>query len=207
MRSEKKSHAIRFAYAVLSLMIVTSTARAAAVDPKEIPKDAVAYRLSFCARPFPDSGLGIPPHAFVVFNTVDPAQKRVFHAIGAVKGTQPHALVGHGSMLSPVPDALSTNDYASLMQNCLLLPVSRAEYQAAERVALGQLNQMSLSVPKTDVYGIYGLTQDDSAALVVKVLHSLPKKRVLVPDRFPSEPGLAYVRRLIDQNLRRAAGQ
>ena len=197
---------MRFVYA-LSLLIIASVARAAAVDPKEIPKDAVAYRVSFCARPFPDSGLGIPPHAFVVFNTVDPAQKRVFHAIGSVKGAQPHALVGHGAMLSPVPDALNTNDYASLMQNCLLVPVSRPEYQATERLALAQLSQMSLSVPKTDVYGIYGLTPDDSAALILKVLRNLPKKGVLVPDRFPSEPALAYVRRLIDQNLRRSAGQ
>src|SRR5262245_21343094 len=108
---------MRIAYALMLLVI--ASARAAPVDPKEVPKDAVAYRVSVCARPFPDSGLGIPAHAFLALNTVDPAQKRVFHAIGAVKGTQPRALVGHASMLTPVPDALSTNDYASLIQNCL----------------------------------------------------------------------------------------
>ena len=196
---------MRIAYALLSLLIITLSGHAAQLDPNEIPKDAVAYRVSLCARPFPDSALGIPAHAFLALNTVDPAQKRVFHAIGAVKGTQPRALVGQAAMLTPVPEALSTSDYASLMQNCLLLPVTRAEYQAAEHIALRQLNQMALSVPKTDVYGIYGLTPDDSAALIVKVLRGLPSRGVLVPERSPSEPGFAYVRRLIDQNLRRSA--
>jgi hypothetical protein len=198
---------MRIGYILLSLLVATSAANGQTMDPNEIPKDAVAYRLSICARPSQDSGLGIPAHAFIALNTVDPAQKRVFHAIGAVKGAQPHALLGHGVMLSPVPDALTTKDYASLMQNCLLLPVSRAEYQTAERLATGQLNQMALSIPKADVYAIYGLTPDDAAALVVKLLQSLPKKRVLISERFTSEPGLAYVRRLIDQNLRRGAAR
>jgi hypothetical protein len=196
---------MRIGYIPLSLLVVTSAASAWAMDPNEIPKDEVAYRLSVCARPSQDSGLGIPAHAFIALNTVDPAQKRVFHVIGAVKGAQPHALVGHGVMLSPIPDVLTTKDYASLMQNCLLLPVSRAGYQNAERLVTGQLNQMALSIPKGDVYAIYGLTPDDSAALIVKILQSLPKKSVLISERFNSEPGLAYVRRLIDQNLRRGA--
>ena len=61
----------RVACALLCLLLLRSLADAA-VDPNEIPKDAVAYRLSFCARPFPDSALGIPPHAFLALNTVDP---------------------------------------------------------------------------------------------------------------------------------------
>jgi hypothetical protein len=195
---------MRIAYALLSLLVFASTADAA-VDPKEIPKDAVAHRLSFCARPFPDSGLGVPAHAFLALNTVDPAQKRVFHAFGTVKGVQPRGLLGHASMVGPVPTELNTADYSALMQNCLLIPVTRAEYQAAERVVMSQVNAMALTIPKVDIYGVYGLAADDCAALFVKVLKMLPRKTVLVPDQFPSEPPLAYARRLIDQNLRRSA--
>src|SRR5690242_18703398 len=103
---------------LLMLFLFAGPAAGAAFDATEIPKDAIAYRLSFCARPFPDSALGIPPHAFVALNTVDPAQKRVFHAVGTVKGVQPRALLGHAALLSPVPETLSTPAYASLMQNC-----------------------------------------------------------------------------------------
>ncbi len=149
--------------------------------PGEIPKDAVAYRLSFCARPFPDSALGVPPHAFLALNTVDPSQKRVFHAIGAVKGAPPHALVGQAKMLTPVPPTLSTADYTALMQTCLVVPLSRTEYQNAERLILAQLNAVSLTIPKSDVYGIYGLTPEDCEALFVKVLQTLPKNTCSSP--------------------------
>jgi hypothetical protein len=195
---------MRIAYTVLSLLF-TASAAGAAFDPNEIPKDAMAYRVSFCARPFPDSALGIPPHAFLALNTVDPAQKRVFHAVGTVKGVQPRALLGHAAMLNPVPVALSTPDYAALMQNCLIVPLTRAEYQAAERIASAQVAQMSLTIPKLDVYGVYGLTPEDCADLFVKVLKSLSKKSLIVPNPFPSEPSIGYLRRLIDQNLRRPA--
>lgn len=193
---------MRIAY-LLFCLLLAAPAFAAAVDPREVPKDQVAYRLSFCARPFPDSGLGIPTHAFLALNTVDPAEKRVFHAFGTVKGVQPRGLLGHGVLLSPVPAALSTADYVSLMQNCLVVPVSRVEYLAAERVVTGQANAMALSVPKADVYGVYGLAPEDCAALFVRVLKSLPKKGVIVPPQFASEPPIGYLRRLIDQNLRR----
>ena len=108
-------------------------------------------------------------------------------------------------MLTPVPAALSTKDYVGLMQNCLVIPVNHAEYQNAERLSLAQLKAMALTVPKSEVYGVYGLTPDDCAVLMVTVLQTLPKKGVLVPERFASEPALAYMRRLIDQNLRRSA--
>jgi hypothetical protein len=193
---------MRLAYVLISLLLAAASTQAA-FDPNEIPKDGVAYRLSFCARPFPDSALGIPPHAFVALNTVDPAQKRVFHAFGTVKGIQPRALLGHGAMLSPVPETLTTPAYASLMHNCLVVPVTKAEYQAAERMAGAQVQRMTLTVPKADVYGVYGLAQDDCADLVVKLVKSLPKKGLIVPNPFTSEPAIGYLRRLIDQNLRR----
>jgi hypothetical protein len=193
---------MRIAYTLIVLLL-TAVNAAAAVDPNEIPKDQVAYRLSFCARPFPDSALGIPPHAFVALNTVDPAQKRVFHAFGTVKGIQPHALLGHGALLSPVPETLSTPAYVSLMQNCLVVPVTKAEYQSAERLVSTQIQRMALTVPKVDVYGVYGLAQDDCADLVVKLMKALPKKGLVVPKQFGSEPAIAYLRRLIDQNVRK----
>jgi hypothetical protein len=195
---------MRIAYTVLALLFAASAANAA-FDPNEIPKDAMAYRVSFCARPFPDSALGIPPHAFLALNTVDPQQKRVFHAVGTVKGVQPRALLGHTAVLNPVPVAISTPDYAALMQKCLIVPLTRAEYQAAERIVSTQVAQMSLTIPKLDVYGVYGLTPEDCAELFVKVLKSLSKKSLIVPNPFPSEPSLGYLRRLIDQNLRRPA--
>jgi len=194
---------MRIAFVLLSLLF--ASAAAAAFDASEIPKDGVAYRLSFCARAFPDSALGVPPHAFLALNTVDSTQKRVFHAVGTVKGIQPRALLGHAAMLTPVPVALSTPDYSALMQNCLVVPVSRAEYQAAERLVNGQVGQMALTIPKTDIYGVYGLAPEDCSALFVKVLKSLSKKGLLVPNQFPSEPPIGYLRRLIDQNLRPAA--
>jgi hypothetical protein len=193
---------MRIAYLLLSLLI-SASAWAAPFDPNEIPKDQVAYRLSFCARPFPDSNLGVPPHAFIALNTVDPAQKRVFHAFGTVKGTQPRALIGHAAILNPVPATLTTAEYSSLMQNCLVVPVSKNEYQAAERMVYSQVSAMALTVPKSDIYGVYGLAPDGCAAMFVKVMKALPKKGVLVPEQFGSEPPIAYLRRLIDQNLRR----
>jgi|RhiMethySRZTD1v2_1073278.scaffolds.fasta_scaffold1616184_1 hypothetical protein len=194
---------MRIAFLLLSLLF--AAAAPAAFDASEVPKDGVAYRLSFCARAFPDSALGIPPHAFLALNTVDPAQKRVFHAVGTVRGVQPRALLGHAAMLTPVPAALSTPDYGALMQNCLVVPVSRAEYQVAERLVVGQVEQMALTIPKADIYGVYGLAPEDCSALFVKVLKSLSKKGLLVPKQFPSEPPIGYLRRLIDQNLRPAA--
>jgi hypothetical protein len=188
---------------LLMLILFAGPAAGAAFDATEIPKDAIAYRLSFCARPFPDSALGIPPHAFVALNSVDPAQKRVFHAVGTVKGVQPRALLGHAALLSPVPETLSTPAYASLMQNCLIVPLTKPEYQSAERYVAAQLAQMALTVPKADVYGIYGLAPDNCSELFVKMLKSLPKKGLIVPNPFPSEPAIGYLRRLIDQNLRR----
>jgi hypothetical protein len=193
---------MRIAYLLLSLLI-SASAWAAPFDPNEIPKDQVAYRLSFCARPFPDSNLGVPPHAFIALNTVDPAQKRVFHAFGTVKGTQPRALIGHAAILNPVPATLTTAEYSSLMQNCLVVPVSKNEYQAAEKMVYSQVSAMALTVPKTDIYGVYGLAPDGCAAMFVKVMKSLPKKGMMVPEQFGSEPPIGYLRRLIDQNLRR----
>ena len=177
------THLMRIACALLSLVLFVPVARAA-FDPQEIPKDAVAYRLSFCARPFPDSALGVPPHAFLALSTVDPSQKRVFHAIGAVKGAHPHALVGHATTLTPVPATLSTADYAALMQTCLIVPLSGTEYQNAERLILVKLNAVSLTIPKSDVYGVYGLAPEDCEALFVKVLQTLPKKVPARPRAF-----------------------
>lgn len=195
---------MRLALLLWSLLVLSGTA-AAAFDPNEIPKDGPSYRLSVCARSFPDSGLGVPAHALLILNTVDPAQKRVFHAVGTVKGVQPRALIGHAALLSPIPDALATKDYASLMQNCLVLTVTRAEYQAADRMVAGQLANMALTVPKADVYGIYGLAPDDCVAMIVKVLKSVQKKGLVVPNRPPAEPAIGFVRRLIDQNLQHPA--
>ena len=187
------------------LCLPLAAAAAAGFDPREIPTDGIAYRVSFCARAFPDSALGVPPHAFLALNTVDPAQKRVFHAVGTVKGVQPRALLGSSAMLTPVPVTLNSSDYSALMQNCLVVPVSRAEYQAAERLVNAQVGQMALTIPKTDIYGVYGLTPEDCSGLFVKVLKSLPKKGLVVPPQFPSEPPIGYLRRLVDQNLRKPA--
>jgi hypothetical protein len=194
---------MRVTFVLLSLLFTATTF--AAFDPNEIPKEGVAYRVSFCARAFPDSGLGIPPHAFLALNTVDSTQKRVFHAIGTVKGTQPRALLGQAAMLSPVPEVLSAPNYAGLMQNCLVIPVSRAEYQTVEKLVNTQVGQMALTIPKTDIYGIYGLAPEDCSALFVKVVKLLPNKGLLVPKQFPSEPPIGYMRRLIDQNIRKPA--
>lgn len=192
---------MRIVFVLLSLPFTAATF--AAFDLNEIPKDGVAYRVSFCARAFPDSALGIPPHAFLALNSVDSTQKRVFHAFGTVKGVQPRALLGQAAMLAPVPDVLSAPDYAALMQNCLVVPVSRAEYQTVERLVTTQVGQMALTIPKTDIYGVYGLAPEDCSALFVKAVKLLPKKGLLVPKQFPSEPTIGYLRRFVDQNIRK----
>lgn len=190
---------------MLLLLDIALPAHAEVADPLEIPRDGTVYRLGFCARPSPDSAAGVPAHAFVALASVQPSEKRTYQAVGAVAGSQPHGLIGFSAVLNPMPSPLKSLDFGLLISHCLVVEVKRQEFMAARQATEAKLVALSTVVPKADVWGAYGLSAEEVVGLFVQILSPLRVKGLLVPQRVERELPFAYLRRLIDQNLRRLA--
>lgn len=170
------------------------------LDIRARPAGDETYSVNFCARPSPDSVLGVPPHAFVGLGQRTAPGQRGFVAVGTVPGIQPKALVGFSKLIEPVPTTLDDEGYASVLQNCFSVIAGHSEFEHARRLAQAALARMSTAAPAGQVGVAYGLPAEESAKLFARVARLFTGRGMKLPPRRESEPPLAYMRRVIDQN-------
>ena len=161
------------------------------------------YSLSFCARPFPDSALSVPPHAFVAFSHLSATGKRFVRAIGTATLASSNTLLAFSTKISPIPAELEEQAQAMLTERCLTLMVNRAEYQHIMRLAETSSTGEASATSVQPISANYGLSAEGCVELFVRVITPFRDRTVALTPRGHSEPPLAYLRRVIDQNTPR----
>jgi hypothetical protein len=161
------------------------------------------YSLSFCARPFPDSALAVPPHAFVAFSHASATGKRFVQAIGTATLAPSNTLLGFSTKISPIPAELEEQAQAMLTERCLTLMLNRAEYQHIMHLAGISSTAKASETSVQPVSANYGLSAEGCVELFVRVITPFRNRNVALTPRSDSEPPLAYLRRVIDQNTPR----
>jgi len=183
-----------------ALLAAAQPASARELDLRKTADPEGVYSLNFCARPFPDSGLSIPPHAYIAWSQLFPTGKRSYKAVGTVTGVQPRALLGFATSVNPVPPEISQPIYTSLSERCLTLIVSKADYQRTMRLGQASLAQIDSAMPTQPVSAVYSLPPDECVNMFSAVMKSFADRGIGLPKRGGNEPPLAYLRRLVEIN-------
>ena len=90
-----------------------------------------------------------------------------------------------------------------LMERCLILMLDRTEYQHIMRLAVPSPAAKASTSSVEPVSANYGLSAEGCVELFVRVITPFRNRSVALTPRGESEPPLAYLRRVIDQNTTR----
>lgn len=155
------------------------------------------YAISLCARPSPGA-LSLPGHAFVAYSFRPTGGERKFLALGFTTDSSVKGVLSFSKVLSTPPGYLGEEKYTSVKEECLVLLVNEADFNATYTLARPFYNVPALSA--LTYSGVYSLTTNDCVTFMTNTAKQFSPRGIKVPPRQPADLPLPYLRKLIDAN-------